>query len=62
MPWNRDIPKHPADYYRQKAVRARQAAEEVKTPAVKVLLFAEALHCEHLATEGDRVEDEAEDF
>ena len=62
MPSSEAIPKHPADYYRQKAIRARQAAEEVKTPAVKVLLCAEALHCEHLAAEVDRVEDEAEDF
>jgi hypothetical protein len=29
---------------------------------VKVLLFAEALHYEHLAAEVDRVEDEAEDI
>jgi hypothetical protein len=62
MPWSEAIPKHPADYYRQKAIWVRQAAEEVKTPAVKVLLFAEALHCEHLAAKVDRVEDEAEDF
>jgi hypothetical protein len=62
MPWSEAIPEHPADYYRQRAIRARQAAEEVKTPAVKVLLFAEALHYEHLAAEVDRLEDEAEDI
>ena len=62
MPSSEAFPKHPAGYYRQKAIRARQAAEEVKTPAVKVLLFAEALHYEHLAAEVDGVEDEAEDI
>jgi hypothetical protein len=38
---------HPAEYYRRKAAQARQAAEEVTTPAIKARL-------QDLAVEFDR--------
>ena len=44
-----DLPPQPAEYYRRKAVRARQVAEGVTTRAIKVRLLELALEYERLA-------------
>jgi hypothetical protein len=49
MTWGREIPQHPAAYYRQQAARARQVAEGVTTRAMKVRLLDEAVHCDLFA-------------
>ena len=52
--WGGEIPPHAAAYYRRKAARARQTAEEVTTRAMKARLLDEAIHCDRLADEADR--------
>ncbi|MBV8591137.1 MAG: hypothetical protein JO212_13970 [Acetobacteraceae bacterium] len=44
-----DLPPQPAEYYRRKAVRARQVAEGVTTRAIKARLLELALEYERLA-------------
>jgi hypothetical protein len=52
--WGGDVPSQPAAYYRRKAARARQVAEEVTTGAMKERLLDEAVHCDQLAAGVDR--------
>ena len=56
--WGGEIPPHSAAYYRRKAARARQTAEEVTTRAMKARLLDEAVHCDQLAVDADRGERE----
>ena len=56
--WGGEIPPHAAAYYRRKAARARQIAEGVTTPAMKARLLDEADHCDRLAADADRGEEE----
>jgi hypothetical protein len=51
--WGAEIPAHPPAYYRRKAARARQFAEEATTQAVKARLLAEAVHCDQLAADAE---------
>jgi hypothetical protein len=57
-----ETPSQRADYYRRKAVRARQAAEGVTTRAIKARLLDEAVRCEQLAADVDRVMEEPIDL
>ncbi len=54
MAWSGELSPQPASYYRRKAARARQIAEEVTTRAVKVRLLDEALNYDELAATADR--------
>jgi hypothetical protein len=54
-----DPPHQPADYYRQKAAKARQAAEGVTTQAVKARLLDRALEYDRLADEAERAAGDA---
>jgi hypothetical protein len=56
--WGAEIPAHPPAYYRRKAARARQFAEEATTQAVKARLLAEAVHCDQLAADAEHLADE----
>jgi hypothetical protein len=56
--WGTEIPAHPPAYYRRKAARARQFAEEATTQAVKARLLAEAVHCDQLAADAEHLADE----
>ena len=49
MDQSSDLPPQPAEYYRQKAARARQVAEGVTTRAIKARLLELALEYERLA-------------
>jgi hypothetical protein len=62
MAWGAEIPPHPAAYYRRKAARARQVAEEVTTRVMKAKLLDEAAHNDLLATEADGIVEDAADF
>ena len=53
--WGTEIPTHPPGYYRRKAVRARQFAEEATTQAVRERLLAEATHCDRLAADAEEL-------
>ena len=53
--WGAEIPAHPPAYYRRKAARARQFAEEATTQAVKARLLAEAVHCDQLAADAEHL-------
>jgi hypothetical protein len=53
--WGTEIPTHPPGYYRRKAVRARQFAEEATTQAVRERLLAEATHCDRLAADAEHI-------
>jgi hypothetical protein len=55
--WGGDIPLETAGYYRRKAARTRQIAEEVTTPAMKARLLADAARCDRLAVDADRVKE-----
>jgi hypothetical protein len=55
--WGADIPAHPPGYYRRKALRARQFAEEATTQAVRERLLAEATHCDRLAADAEHMTD-----
>ena len=52
--WNGETPVQSAAYYRRKAARARQIAEEVTTRSMKTRLLGEAAHFERLAADADR--------
>jgi hypothetical protein len=52
-----EMPPHPAAYFRRKAARTRQIAEEVTTQAVKARLLEEAAQYDHLAANADRTEE-----
>jgi hypothetical protein len=54
-----ESPPHPATYYRRQAARARQVAAEVTTPAMRLRLLNEAVHCDELAAKADRIAEEA---
>jgi hypothetical protein len=54
--WGEAIPAHPAAYYRRRAARARQVAEETRARAVKERLLDEAHHCDQPAANADRQE------
>ena len=56
--WGAEIPAHPPAYYRRKAARARQFAEEATTQAMKARLLAEAVHCDQLAADAEHLADE----
>jgi len=56
--WGAEIPAHPPAYYRRKAARARQFAEEATTQPVKARLLAEAVHCDQLAADAEHLADE----
>jgi hypothetical protein len=51
-----------ATYYRRKAARARQVAEGVTTRAIEARLLDEALRCDQLAADVDRVMEEPIDL
>jgi hypothetical protein len=53
--WGGEMPQQPANYYRQKAARARQMADGVTTRAMKTRLLDEAFHCDELAATADRL-------
>jgi hypothetical protein len=57
--WGAKIPAHPPAYYRRKAARSRQVAEEVTTGPIKARLLDEAVHCDQLAVDADRLAEEA---
>ena len=50
--WGEESSRHPAAYYRRKAARARQVADEGDTQAVRLRLLDEAVHNDELAAEG----------
>ena len=52
--WNGETPAQSAAYYRRKAARARQIAEEATTRAMKTRILDEAAHFERLAADADR--------
>jgi hypothetical protein len=54
MAWGGDVPQHPAAYYRRKAARARQVAEEVTTRVMKARLLEEAVQYDRLAANAER--------
>jgi hypothetical protein len=56
-----EIPQS-ATYYRRRAARARQTAEGVTTRAIKARLLHEAVRCDRLAADVDRVIEEPIDF
>jgi len=60
--WGAEIQAHPPAYYRRKAARDRQFAEEATTEAVKVLLLAEAVHCDQLASDAEHLVDQYPGF
>ena len=62
MTWSEELSQHPAAYYRRQAARARQVAEGVTTRAMKARLLDEAVHCDELAAEADRVAGEVAGF
>ena len=53
-----EILPHAPAYYRRKAARAPQLAEGVTTRAMKARLLDEAVHCDQLAADADRGEEE----
>ena len=57
--WGEGVTPQSAAYYRRNAVRARQAAEEVTTRAMKARLPDEAVHCDQLAAAAERMAGEA---
>ena len=59
--WGGGVTQHSAAFYRRTAVRARQAAESVTTRAMKARLLDEAIHCDQLAADAERVAGEAAD-
>jgi hypothetical protein len=52
--WGGEIPPQSAAYYRRKATRARQIAENATTLVMKARLLDEAGHCDRLAADADR--------
>ena len=52
MMWGREIPPHPAAYYRR-AERAREIAEEVTTRAIKARLLNDAVYFDQLAAKAE---------
>ena len=58
--WGAEIPAHPPAYYRRKAARARQFAEEATTQAVKARLLDDAGHYDELVANADLAGAEAE--
>jgi len=58
--WSGEIPPHSPAYYRRQAARARQVAEKVTTRAMKARLLEDAIHCDQLAAQADRVAGEGE--
>jgi hypothetical protein len=59
--WGGGVTPHSAAFYRRNAVRARQVAESVTTRAMKARLLDEAVHCDQLAADAQRVAGEAAD-
>jgi hypothetical protein len=57
--WGGETPSHAAAYYRQKAARARRIAEGATTRTIKARLLDEAVYCDQLAADADRVVGEA---
>jgi hypothetical protein len=53
------MPTQSSAYYRRRAARAREIAEGVTTRAMKARLLDEAVHCDRLAVDADRVVGEA---
>jgi hypothetical protein len=62
MAWGAEMPMHPSAYYRRKAARAREIAEEVTTRVMQAKLLDEAARYDQLAAEADRVTEEAAGF
>jgi hypothetical protein len=54
--WGEELPSHRATYYRRKAARAREIAEEVTTRVMKARLLEEAAQCDRLAAIADCAE------
>jgi len=58
--WGGGVTQHSAAFYRRNAVRGRQA-ESVTTRTMKARLLDEAVHCDQLAADVERVAGEAAD-
>ena len=59
MAWGGEMQPQPAIYYRRKAARAREIADELTTRVMKTKLLDEAAHYDRLAANADCMQETA---